>query len=353
MKKGILSVGALALCATAIAAGCGSKTNGSGETNPTSPTPTQTATPTTGSIDLTWGSTGLTPPAQVKVWLLDSATAGATCAAPPMQPSAGVLQSSTGLSGAGSLTWNTLQPGSTYMVEAMGLNTAGLPMGIACHDQVAVFAGQSTPVTLGLTAFAPNLAGTYDVAQGLNIGLPQDIQDALNGLMAVCNLIGNGTSACTTIDQIVTILTNMPVVAEWTLVQTGPGTYAGTVKWISVDGLDVTQIDLADGTFSAFVSNGSIVSYKDFNTTIQVGNLIIWLIQDVGGLDLGQFGDAGAAFIQAVAAQYVSPLDFTGDGHVLETPDFAATAIDGNLDGTLTVSTWTHDFSMSYDAVKQ
>src|SRR5438270_10293943 len=157
MKRSFL-VGAVARVAAAIAAGCGGAKTGTGCTN-TSPTRTRTATPTTGSVDATCSSPGLYPPAQVKLYLLDAATAGVTCAAPPLVPSAGVLQSSTGLSGSGSLSWTPLTPGSTYLVEALGVNTAGLPMALACHDQVSVFAGQATPVNLTLAAFAPNLAG--------------------------------------------------------------------------------------------------------------------------------------------------------------------------------------------------
>jgi D-alanyl-D-alanine carboxypeptidase/D-alanyl-D-alanine-endopeptidase (penicillin-binding protein 4) len=50
------------------------------------------------------------------------------------------------------------------------------------------------------------------------------------------------------------------------------------------------------------------MSYKDFNTTIQFGNLVLFIVEDVLGYDLGQFGPAGAALVTALLGDAGVPL---------------------------------------------
>ena len=242
-------------------------------------------------------------------------------------------------------------PGTKYVVVAIGETAAGGRVAEACHDQVNVVAGQTTDVHLDLLQFVADLTGTYAVAQNLNMGLPTNVQNALVALSAGCVIL-NQPQLCNVVTQITNIVTSMDVVSQWTIDRQPDGSYTGTVKWLSVQGVDVGTIDIVDGTFGASVPGSTTIEYKDFNLTIQFGNLVLFLVQDVLHYDLGQFGPFGSAFITALAGNYVSPMSFTGSGLITDADaNGVAEKLSGNLAGHIAVSSWNHDFSMDYVAL--
>lgn len=344
-----LSSFAVALTATALLTGCGADNKNGAAEEPT-PVPSSTPNATTGTLAADWTYAGVEAPSKVKLLLIDATTSGTTCTTLPFAPVAGSTLQNLPANGAANFT--QVVPGSKYVVVAIGETAAGGRVAEACHDQVNVVAGQTTSVHLDLLQFVADLTGTYAVAQNLNIGLPQNVQTALGGLAAAC-LILNQPDLCNIVTQVNNIVTSMDVVSQWTIDQQPDGSYKGTVKWLSVQGLDVSTIDLVDGTFGASVPGSTQIAYKDFNLTIQFGNLVLFLVQDYLGYDLGQFGTFGSAFVTALAGNYVSPMSFTGNGTITDAnADGVAEKLSGNLAGHISVSSWNHDFTMDYVAVR-
>ncbi|HVO29109.1 MAG TPA: hypothetical protein VMV18_00135 [bacterium] len=340
---------AAALAASALVSACGAD-NKNGATE--SPTPTSTPAATTGTIAATWSYSGTEAPSRVKLLLIDGQSTGLTCTTLPFAPAAGVLQTISNMPANGAANFTAIQPGAKYIVAAIGENAAGARLASACHDQVNVIAGQTSDVALALLQFVPDMTGTYSVAQNLNIGLPTNVQSALNILAAACGVLNNA-NLCNVVTQVDQILTSMDVVSQWTLDKQADGSYIGHVKWMTVQGLDVSQIDLVDGSFAMTVNGSETLAYKDFNLTIQFGNLVLFVVQDVLHYDLGSFGTVGSTIITALAGNYVSPMSFTGTGLVSDSNnDGVGDKLQGNLNGHISVSTWNHDFQMDYLATK-
>lgn len=341
---------ALAIGATALLGGCGNN-NKNGATDAT-PVPSSTPTSSKGTIAADWTYTGSEAPSRVKILLVDAASNGLTCTTMPFAPAAGVLQTLPNLPANGAANFTQVAPGTKYIVLAIGETASGARVAAACHDQVNVIAGQITDVSLILNQFVADLTGTYAVAQNLNIGLPTNVQNALSVVAAACGILNNA-QLCNIVSQVNNILTSMDVVSQWTIDQQPDGTYTGTVKWLSVQGLDVSTLDLVDGTFKASVPGSTQISYKDFNLTIQFGNLVLFVVQDVLGYDLGQFGPFGSTLITALASNYVSPMSFTGTGAISDVnADGVADKLAGNLAGHIQIVSWQHDFGMDYVALR-
>ena len=341
----------LATALAACAAACGGKTVGGGETNTpsTSPTPPDS----TGKLDVTYTFAGTEYPNSMELMLIDGAAAGQTCTTLPFHPSSSVIDDQPGLPISGSAEMSGLAPGAKYMVVAFGTKADGTRVAAACHDQVNVVAGQTTQVQLSIANWVADATGVWNVDQHVNIGLPSNVQAILLTLQGFCGVL-NQPQLCNIVDQVTQVLTNMDVVAQWTVNRNPDGTYSGTVKWIKVQGQSIGNMDIADGTFSATVPGSTQMQFKASTVQIQFGNLMLFVVQDVLGYDLGQLGAPGAAFVTSLAGQYVSPMDFTGLGTMVDTvpQDGKVDTMNGNLTGTIQVSSWSHDFSMSYAATR-
>jgi len=178
------------------------------------------------------------------------------------------------------------------------------------------------------------------------------VQSALVALAAGCVVLNN-PQLCNVVTQVTNILTSMDVVAEWTLDQKLDGSYGGTVTWKSIQGLDVSQINLVAGTFDMQIDGSTNITYKNFDLTIQFGNLVVWLVENELNFDLGQFGPFGAAFLTALSGNYVSPMEFTGTGLITDLGnDGTGDQLQGNLAGHIAVAGWQHDFQMDYFAIR-
>lgn len=345
MKKHLL-----ALAAAALVAGCGSNDNGAGDG--TSPTPTPTPAATTGAISAQWAFAGAEAPSLADLKLIDAGAAGITCATLPYAPSAGVLGDKANLPVDGTAQFVSLAPGNGYLLALVGTKADGTKVAQACAEGVHVVAGQTTDVSLDFANWVGNTIGVWQVDQHLNIGLPTQIQTALQALQAACGILGN-SQLCTIVTQVNDVVTNLDVKAEWTIDRKNDGTFDGSVRWLSVQGLDVTDINLVTGGFTANVPGSTVMQFQSFDETIQFGNLVLFIVQDVLGYDLGAFGTPGAILVQALADHYVSPMTFTG-GATLADPnhDGINDKLSGQLAGHLQVSGWGHDFDENFSGVK-
>jgi len=341
----------LAAALAASAAACGGKTVGGGATD----TPTSSPTPvsSTGSVDVTYSFSGTEYPNSIELMLIDGASSGQTCTTLPFHPATAIVDDQPGLPIDGSAEMTGLLPGSQYLVVAFGTKADGSRVAEACHDQVDVVAGQTTPVQLAIADWVADATGVWTVDQHVNIGLPSDVQSILVTLEGACIFL-NQPQLCSVVDQVTAIATNMDVTAQWTMNRNGDGSYSGTVKWIKVQGYEVGDMDIADGTFDATVPGATQMEFKDSSVQIQFGNLMLFIVQDVLGYDLGQLGAPGAAVVTALAGQYVTPMNFTGIGTLVDAApqDGKVDEMNGNLTGTIQVSSWSHDFSMSYAAAR-
>lgn len=344
MKKAVVA----GLFASSLA-GCGA-TTGAGAKDP-DPEPSPTPD-TLGAVAATWSFDGIEAPTKVRIALFDATISGYTCTTLPFAPALGVVDSLADLPLHGSAEFPGLPEGARYLLQAVGERADGTRLASACHDQVNVLAGKTTVVDLVLGNWIADLNGSWEVAQNVNIGLPTQIQAALLGLQASCGLVGD-ESLCTLVTQVTGVLTDMQVVAEWTIDTKPDGSFTGDVRWISVQGVDVGTIDLVDGTFAGHVNGATGVAFDGFELTLQFGNLLLFVVEDVLGYDLGAYGPYGAAAVTALTGQFVSELSFAGSGTLSGVDDMGvAGAIDGALTGHVMASSWQHDFASDYVATR-
>lgn len=340
----------LALGAATMLAGCGAEKSGAEGENPT---PTPTAVPNSGTVAVSYAFQGNEAPSKVRLLVIDGDVSGETCTTLAFAPTSGIVADRPNLPINGTANFTNVSIGTKYLVVALGEKTDGTRIAMDCQDQVNVTGGDTTQVDLSLLNWVGDLNGSYLVAQNINLGLPSQIVTALQVFQAACGFLGN-PDLCTIAADVNDIITSMDVVAEWTIDEQIDGTIVGQVKWITVEGIDVGTINLMQGSFVGEIPGSTGVVFKDFDTALQVGNLVLFVVEDVLGYDLGQFGIPGAALINALAGNYVSPLTFEGTGVLTDANhDGINEKINGNLTGHLQVSSFGHDFATDYLATRQ
>lgn len=339
----------LALGAATILAGCGDAKSGAED----NATPTPTAVPNNGTVAVTYTFAGVEAPSKVRLLVIDGDVSGETCTTLAFAPTTGIVADRPNLPVNGSANFTNVSIGTKYLVVALGEKTDGTRIAIDCQDQVNVTGGDTTQVVLSLENWVGDMNGTYLVAQNINLGLPSQITAALQIFQAACGFLGNA-DLCTIAADVNDIITSMDVVAEWTIDEQIDGSVLGQVKWISVEGIDVGTINIMQGTFTGSIPGSTGIIFKDFNTVVQVGNLVVFVIEDVLGYNLGALGTPGAALLTALSGNYISPLTFEGQGVLTDAnQDGINEKINGNLAGHLQISSFGHDFATDYLATRQ
>lgn len=342
----------LSLIAAVGATGCGASKDAS--TDGGEPTPTPTPEATEGALDVDWAFSGVEAPTKVRILVIDGDASGYTCSTLPFSPTAGIVEDKANLPINGSAVFDPVAEGSKYLVVGIGTKTNGTRVAMACHDQVNVVGGDRTAVTLGLTNWVADMNGVYDVTHNVNLGLPSGVQSALLAFQAACGIL-QAPELCNIVNEVTDIVTSMDVTAQWTIDQAPGGGFNGEVVWTHVEGIDVGTYEILDGTFVGEVPGSTQMTYKDFNVQLHVGNLVLMILQDVIGLDLGDYGVYGAILVNALADNYVSPMTFSGTGALADTTpvDGVNEKITGALAGHLEVGSFEHDFAMDYAAARQ
>jgi hypothetical protein len=339
-----------ALVALASLTGCGSDKAGAtgDDTNPT-PTPASTE----GELDVDWAFSGVEAPTKVRVLVIDGDTSGYTCSTLPFNMTAGIVENKANLPVSGNAVFNDVSEGTKYLVVGVGEKSNGARVALDCHDQVNVVGGETTSVTLGLKNVVADMNGVYGVSHEINMGLPNQITTALLGLQAVCGVL-NAPELCNIVTEVNSIVTDLDVTGEWTIDQTSPSQFAGEVEWLTIEGQDIGTYEILNGSFVGEVPGATQMAYKDFNLELHVGNLTLFILEEVINLDLGDYGVYGAIVVNALGDNYVSPLTFSGAGTLndLSPVDGVTEKIDGGLVGHLQIGSFGHDFAVDYLATR-
>ena len=318
------------------------------EENPT-PTPIETE----GELDVDWAFTGVEAPTKVRVLVIDGDTSGYTCSTLPFNMTAGIVENKANLPISGTAVFNDVAEGNKYLVVGVGEKSNGTRVALDCHDQVNVVGGETTSVTLALKNVVADMNGVYAVGHEVNLGLPNEVVTALLGIQAVCGYL-NAPELCDIADQVSDIVTGMDVTGEWTIDANTDGSFSGEVKWLTIEGQDIGNYEILDGTFVGEVPGATQMEYKDFHLQLHVGNLTLFILEEVINLDLGDYGVYGAILVNALGDNYVSPLTFEGTGSLsdLSPVDGVTEKIDGGLVGHLEVGNFEHDFALDYLAAR-
>lgn len=339
-----------ALVALASLTGCGSDQAGAtgDDTNPT-PTPVETE----GSLDVDWAFAGIEAPTKVRVLVIDGDTSGYTCSTLPFNMTAGIVENKANLPVTGNAVFQDVAEGAKYLVVGVGEKSNGVRVALDCHDQVNVVGGESTSVTLDLKNVVADMNGVYDVAHEVNLGLPNEVTTALLAIQAVCGYL-NAPELCNVVTEVNSIITDMDVTGTWTVDQQADGSFKGVVAWTTIEGQDIGTYEILDGSFVGEVPGATQMQYKDFNLQLHVGNLTLFILEEVMNLDLGDYGFYGAILVNALADNYVSPLTFAGTGTLNDvTPvDGVTEKINGGLVGHLEIGNFEHDFALDYLATR-
>lgn len=339
-----------ALVALATLSGCGSdKAPATGD----GPDPTPTPVSTEGELDVSWSFSGVEAPSKVRLLVIDGDASGYTCSTLPFAPAAGIVENKANLPVNGNAVFNPVAEGNRYLVVGIGEKANGTRVALDCHDQVNVVGGAATGVSLSLKNVVADMSGVFGVAHNVNLGLPSGVQSALLAFQAVCGVL-NAPEICNVANQVTNIVTSMDVTAQWTIDRMPDGSFAGQVKWLTIEGQDIGTRQILDGTFVGEVPGATQLTYKDFDLQLHVGNLVLFLLEDVLHLDLGNYGIYGAILVNALADHYVSPLTFSGTGTLsdVQPVDGVTEKISGQLAGHLQVGSFGHDFSMDYLATR-
>lgn len=330
--------------------GCGSSKAGAkdDDSNPT-PTPVETE----GDLNVSWSFTGLEAPTRVKVLVIDGDTSGYTCSTLPFNPTAGIVENKANLPVTGNAVFDEVAEGNKYLVVGIGEKTNGTRVALACHDQVNVVGGEDTTVTLNLKNVVADMNGVYAVAHEINLGLPNQVTTALLALQTACGFL-NAPELCNIVAEVNSIVTDLDVTGEWTIDEMTDGSYQGDVQWLTIEGQDIGAYEILDGTFIGEVPGATQMNFKDFNLQLHVGNLTLFILEEVINLDLGDYGVYGAIAVNALGDNYVSPLTFSGTGTIndLAPVDGISEKISGGLVGHLEIGSFEHDFALDYLATR-
>ena len=339
-----------AVLALASLTGCGSDKAGATDDD-VNPTPTPVFTE--GELDVDWAFTGIEAPTKVRVLVIDGDTSGYTCSTLPFVMTAGIVENKANLPVQGNAVFNDVVQGTKYLVIGVGEKSDGTRVALDCHDQVNVVGGETTSVTLALKNVVADMNGVYGVGHEINMGLPNQITNALLGLQAVCGLI-NAPELCNIVTEVNSIVTDLDVTGEWTIDQQADGSFMGEVAWLTIEGQDIGTYEILDGTFVGEVPGATQMQYKDFHLQLHVGNLTLFILEEVIDLDLGDYGTYGAIVVNALGDNYVSPLTFTGTGNLRDVSpvDGVTEKIDGGLVGHLEIGSFEHDFALDYLATR-
>lgn len=340
-----------ALVAIASLTGCGSDKAGASNDNEPNPTPTPAST--VGELDVDWAFTGAEAPTKVRVLVIDGDASGYTCSSLPFDMTAGIVENKANLPIQGNAVFNDVVQGTKYLVVGVGEKSNGSRVALDCQDQVNVVGGETTSVTLALENVVADMNGVYGVGHEVNLGLPNEVMTALLGLQAVCGYI-NAPELCNIVDDVNAIVTDLDVTGEWVIDQQPDGSFLGEVRWLTIEGQDIGTYEILDGTFVGEVPGATQMQYKDFHLQLHVGNLTLFILEEILALDLGDYGTYGALVVNALGDNYVSPLTFSGTGTLSDAApvDGVTEKIDGGLIGHLEIGSFEHDFALDYLATR-
>ncbi len=331
--------------------GCGASTSSGARDFDDDPDPEPG---TEGTVDIRYTFSGTEAPNRVKVFVLDGNVGGQNCGNLPFVPTQGIVATRSGLPISGSVSFDNVEEGTRYVVVAYGEKSNGVRVAEACQDGINVIAEETTLVELTLENWVADTNGNYLVEQNLNMGLPSNITNVLLGLQAVCGLLQNASELCNVVSEVNDIVTSLDVVSQWTITEQVDGTFLGEVQWLTVEGQDVGAYELVSGGFTGEVPGSTTMNYKNYQLDVEMGNLVLFILEEVLDLDLGNYGTYGAIVVNALADNYLSPLTFSGTGAMSDTnADGMTDKITGNLAGHLQVGSFNHDFAMDYVALRQ
>lgn len=338
-----------AFAAVTALSGCGASKEGAAD----GPDPTPTPESTIGELDVDWTFSGVEAPSKVRIFVIDGDTSAYTCETLPFSPSLGIVENKANLPVNGSAIFDDVAEGNKYLVIAIGEKSNGTRVAFDCHDQVNVVGAETTNVVLELENIAADMNGVYDVAHNVNLELPDGVVSALLLIQAACGFL-NAPELCDIAAEVHDIVTSLDVTAKWTLDQNSTGQFDGEVVWLTIQGQDIGTWEILDGQFIGEVPGATTLNYKEFHLQLHVGNLTLFILEEVLDLDLGSYGYYGALLVNALADNYVSPLSFDGTGTIQDVApaDGVADRITGDLSGHLQVGSFNHDFSMDYLATR-
>ena len=342
-----------ALLALATLTGCGSSDSGARDGGNPDPNPTPTPVSTQGELNVAWSFSGVEAPSKVRLLVIDGDASGYTCSTLPFSPTAGIVENKGNLPVNGTAVFDPVSEGNKYLVIGIGEKSDGTRVALDCHEQVNVVGGEETSVTLALENVVADMNGVYGVTHNVNLGLPDEVEATLLIIQAACGQL-NAPELCNIVSEVNQIVTSMDVTAQWTLDQRLDGEFDGVVQWLTIEGQDVGTYQLLDGSFVGEVPGATQLNYKDFYVQLHVGNLALFILEEVLDLDLGDYGYYGSLVVNALADNYVSPLTFQGTGVLSDAAprDGVTEKITGNLAGHLEIGDFDHDFSMDYLATR-
>lgn len=328
----------IAILATSAAA-CGGS-NGSGSTDGT-PTPAQD-----GSMELDYAFSGAEAPLKVNLLVLD----GGVCDGLAFHPSTGIVRTIDNLPLTASVNVDSIAAATGYVVTASGVNGQGERVAYACEDHVTVSPNMQTQVHLDLVNAVNDVTGIFQVHQDMNVGLPTGIQDALHLVQDVCAVLpGN---LCHIVSDVSGVLTDLQVDSQWTYSKQADGTFMIHIAWQSVQGVDSTGFDLADGGLTMAVPAATGGNLQG-NLQLQYGNLALFVIEKVLNHDLGILGQVGAQVTNLITNTYVAPLPITGTLTMTDdTDDGRVDLLAGDMGGHIQIGNWGHDVTAPFTATR-
>ena len=329
--------------------GCGSTKAGATDDADPTPTPVETE----GNLEVDWAFSGVEAPTRVKVLVIDGDTSGYTCTTLPFNPTAGIIENKANLPVTGNAVFDDVAEGNKYLVVGIGEKANGVRVALDCIDQVNVNGGADTTVTLGLKNVVADMNGVFAVGHEINLGLPNQVTTALLALQTACTFL-NAPELCNIVNQVNAIVTDLDVTGEWTIDEMTAGSYSGDVKWLTIEGQDIGTYEIIDGTFIGEVPGATQMTYKDFNLQLHVGNLTLFILEEVVNIDLGDYGVYGAIVVNALGDNFVSPMTFAGTGVIADAApvDGISETITGDLVGHLEIGNFDHDFALDYLAAR-
>ena len=239
-----------------------------------------------GRIQVDYSFQGVEAPAKINLELIDGSQTDLACATLPYEPSNSVMTSQENLPISGLAEFTNIPQGHRWIIRGTGINFNGVRVAEGCLDMISVTQDQATPITLSLENRPLQLSGPYIAAMQTSI---LQIDSTYLALISIgCEFIEEiPTNVCSAIVTALQLLGDLDVEANWNFQQTGDSV-TGSINWIRLEGFNVTQVPggLSTGNFSATVVGATKLEFKSFNMTLNTGQLVLFLVEEVLAVSL-------------------------------------------------------------------
>lgn len=231
----------------------------------------------------------------------------------------------------GEAEFSGIERGNMWIAWIVGSTSVGAPVSFDCQDFIEVRDGEVTRTSLLGRTRPLTVAGTYESDLTFDFNLPNQALSVLTALDAACSIFNFQEEACDLVDAMNTTLSDLDVVATWTVTQSDEFVN-GRMVWSEVEGVAVKgDYRLSQGGFRGRISGTDDLEIVSEDLRVNMDEVLRFVLVEV----LQTQTNAGMIDTLVDAADtFTTDLDMSaGDASVVDFDfDWEADSFNGTFD---------------------